>query len=48
MMLKDKFLVTLLVIRDRKVLINNNEPLALIRESLRRFLELSVANVFGE
>jgi hypothetical protein len=48
MMLEDNCLVTLLVIRDRKVLIDNNEPSALIRESSRRFLELSVANVSGE
>jgi hypothetical protein len=47
-MRKDNYLVTLWVIRDRMVLINNNEPLALFRESYRRFLELSVANVSSE
>jgi hypothetical protein len=41
---KDTDRVTLLVIRDRMVLINNNEPSALFRESSRGFLELSVAN----
>jgi hypothetical protein len=40
--------VTLLVIRDRMVLINNDEPLTLFRESLSGFLELSVDNVFSE
>jgi hypothetical protein len=47
-MQKDNCLVTLLVIRDRMVLINNSESLALIRESSKRFLKLSVANVFSE
>jgi hypothetical protein len=36
-MRKDNYPVTLRLIRDRMVLINNNEPLALFRESLRRF-----------
>ncbi len=49
-MQKDIYPVTLLVIRDPvirylMVLINNNEPLALFRESSRRFLGISVANV---